>query len=440
MTALEIVFHEFFSFNYQIFFFLPFFCYDVKWRKWGRVRYVGLALLCCLPCSIYYVLTGNGIQNEWIFTFGGWYSTYYLLIVFLAILILLASYEMKVKAAVFFTVGAYIVQHLAQNCYLLLAVFFNVSSQNLAYRIICFVLLMVILLTFHFQIRPQLRKDLREINIESTTMVGFLFFAMLFINVLTSWIYHQEGGDMSAHIGYTFYGALSSILLLILQFGMIDLIEAIRDRKAMNELIEKAEKQYIQSKENIEALNAKYHDFKYRILELVNSHADGDGNAYLDETLRLIENYQDAFQTGNEAMNILLTEKSALCKKEGILLTCFVDGAALSFMKPADIYLLFGNALDNAIEALAEVGEDLPKTIDVSVTKKNGFVVIVVENTCRGDATFVKGMPVTSKEDKSAHGFGTKSIKYIAETYSGNLVMSCADHVFTVRCLIPVPG
>ena len=439
MTMLEVFFHEFFSFNYQLFFFLPFFCCDVKWRKWGPARYLGLVLLCCLPCSIYYAVTGNVFFNQWIFNFGGWYSTYYLLVVFVAIIILLLSCEMKFKAAVFFTTGAYIVQHLAMNCYLLLAVFFNVSGQNLTYRILCFFLLMVIMVTFQFQIRPHLRKDMQEINIESTTVVCFLFLTIIFINVLTSWIYYQEGGDLSGHIGYNYYGGLSSILLLILQFGMVDLTEAVRDKQAMNDLIRKAEKQYIQSKENIEALNAKYHDFKYRILELLTSKQNEEGSAYLNETLQLIENYQDTFQTGNEAMNILLSEKSALCKKENILLTCFIDGAALSFIKPADIYLLFGNALDNAIESLVGTQGEIQKTIDVSVTKKSDFIVVVIENTCRNDVEFVKGMPVTSKADKSSHGFGTKTIRYIVEKYSGNLVMDCTDHIFTVRCLIPAP-
>lgn len=442
MTALRIFFYEFFSFRYQLFFFLPFFCCDVKWRKWGPVRYLALVLLQCLPSSAYYWVTGKEILNHWIFTFGSWYSIYYLLMVFLAILILLLSYEIKLKAAMFFTIGAYIVQHLVTNCFFLLAAFFNVSSLNFAFQTLFFFLFVVMLITFQLQIRPNLKKDLREVNIESATVICFLVFAMIFINVLTSWIYYQEGGNLSGHIGYYFYGGLCSILLLFLQFGMIDLTEAIRDRQAMDDLIQKAEKQYIQSKENVEALNAKYHDFKYRILELIHSNSNGgaEGKDYLDESLRLIENYQDSFQTGNEAMNVLLTEKSAVCKKENILLTCFIDGAAISFMKPADIYLLFGNALDNAIEALLRTKGDTQKTIDISVTRKGSFVVIVVENTCQDDVRFVKGMPLTSKADKASHGFGTKSIKYIAEKYSGNLVMDYANHIFTVRCLIPAPG
>lgn len=437
MSALELLLHEFFTFNYQLMLFLMLFCRDSRPRRLGWLRFALLALAVCVPGTVFFAVTGNTIYNLSILTVG-WYSFYYLGLTFAVMLLLPLCFDMKLKEAAFYSVGAYIVQHLVNNCIQLLAGFFGVSGRNAAFQILCVILLTAIVAVFQRLIRPNVRKDIRNENIQSPAMLTFLLFAMLFINVLTSWIYQQEGGKLSAHPGYYFYGALSSVLLLVLQFGMLDLTEAIRDKEAMDEMMDKAEKQYIQSKENIESLNAKYHDFKYRVLELAGSGGDQDGREYINETLRLIDNYEDSFKTGNEAMNILLTEKSALCKREKILLTCFVDGEAIGFMKPADIYLLFGNALDNAIEALTGSAEpEAERTIDLSVTRKNGFVVISVENTCPNEVAFVNGMPVTSKPDKAFHGFGTKSIKYVTEKYNGNLVITNKDGRFTVRCLLP---
>ena len=438
MSALEIVLHEFFTFSYQFMLFLLLFCRDSKPRKLWYLRYAVLVILLCAPGTVYFLITGGSFYYLEIFTFGGWYSFFYLGFALVAMLLLPLCFEMKLKEAAFFTIGAYITQHLVNNCIQLLAMFFEVRSRNITFQLLCVIILAVVVVVFQRFIRPNVRRDVRDINIESPTMTGFLFFAMLFINVLTSWIYYQEGGEIAKHPGYYWYGALSCVLLLVLQFGMLDLTEAVREKKALDDMVRKAEKQYIQSKENIETLNEKYHDFKYRLLELASSGAKGDGKAYLDETLKLIDNYEDSFRTGSEALNILLTEKSALCKRENILLTVFANGEAISFMKPADIYLLFGNALDNAIEALHGAGEGTERTIDLSVTKKGGFAVISIENASPREVVFENGMPVTSKAEKEFHGFGTKSIKYIVEKYGGNLVISCEEGVFAVRCLIPI--
>lgn len=55
--------------------------------------------------------------------------------------------------------------------------------------------------------------------------------------------------------------------------------------------------------------------------------------------------------TGNDALDAILSEKGLACEQGGIAFRCMADGAAVGFMAPTDIYSLFGNALDNAIEA-----------------------------------------------------------------------------------------
>lgn len=438
MWIVEIIFHEFFSFNYQLFLFLLLLCHDVKWRKQGIFRYIVLALVACIPSSIYYAVLHRIVFNQWIFTFGSWYSNYYIILTFYAAIVLLASCEITIKGAAFYAIGAYIMEHLAANCYLLFAALLGIDYMNLWYQAARFVLLLILILIFQCLIRPHLRRDVREINIESTPMIFFLLIAIILINVLTSWIYYREEGQIIKHPGYCVYGIISSVLLFLIQYGLLNFTEAVNEKKIMHEMLKTMERQYRLSKENVDALNAKYHDFKYRILELVNSDASTSNRTYLKESLDLIETYQNAFQTGNEALNVLLTEKSAVCAGKGIDLTCFVDGEALSFLEYADIYILFGNALDNAIEALDQE-DNIQKIINLNVCVKNNFLVISVENPCDKAVAFSGGVPQTSKKDTTSHGFGTKSIKYIAEKYGGNAVLKWENGEFTVDCLIPIP-
>jgi sensor histidine kinase regulating citrate/malate metabolism len=114
------------------------------------------------------------------------------------------------------------------------------------------------------------------------------------------------------------------------------------------------------------------------------------------------------------------------------------DGKLLSFLSPPDIYSLFGNILDNAIESeLKEKEED--RYINIVASKHGNLVNIYEENYISDLPTFEDGVPVTDKADKAYHGFGTKSIIYVCEKYNGHVRFSAANHVFSVNILLPLP-
>ena len=63
------------------------------------------------------------------------------------------------------------------------------------------------------------------------------------------------------------------------------------------------------------------------------------------------------------------------------------------------------------------------------------MLVIEESNYFSGGLAMDSGLPSTSKGDVSRHGFGTKSIQYIAEQYGGTLDIKVVDDMFflTVR-------
>lgn len=87
--------------------------------------------------------------------------------------------------------------------------------------------------------------------------------------------------------------------------------------------------------------------------------------------------------TGNESLDILLTEKRLKCNSDGIVFSCIADGKLLNFLRPSEISVFFGNALDNSIEA--ECKEDAEKRrIVLNVAKKNDMITISIENYFSG--------------------------------------------------------
>lgn len=109
------------------------------------------------------------------------------------------------------------------------------------------------------------------------------------------------------------------------------------------------------------------------------------------------------------------------------------NGKYIEFMNPMDISALFGNMLDNAIEGVSKVEEKDKRWIHVSIRRKMDFLVICVSNSYQGDISFSHGMPVTQKEDKRYHGYGTKSIRNIVSQYGGTVVFRAEKGWFEVK-------
>ena len=128
-----------------------------------------------------------------------------------------------------------------------------------------------------------------------------------------------------------------------------------------------------------------------------------------------------------------------MCEKEGITLSCIADGRSLGFMKPVDLYSLFGNAIDNAMEAVRAIGDPERRSISLIVRRIGDMISVHVENYFSGSVAFGEdGMPLTSKEDKHNHGFGTRSMRLIVESYDGTISTNTQGDVFHLNALIPV--
>lgn len=194
------------------------------------------------------------------------------------------------------------------------------------------------------------------------------------------------------------------------------------------------ERQYQQSRDNIDAINIKCHDIRHQIRHL-SEDAGTIGTDALNDLERTVEIYDSTMETGNEALDTILTEKNLLCKQKRIQLACVADGRALGFMSPADIYSFFGNALDNAIRAVEELDEP-QRSISVVVREASGIVSIHIENRCAAAPEFVDGLPRTTKDNPDEHGYGVRSMRATVERYGGTLTTIASGGTFQVNAML----
>lgn len=268
--------------------------------------------------------------------------------------------------------------------------------------------------------------------------VLFLVVAALFVNIFLNCIiiYYGDNESIVDMLMHTVYENICCFLLLYVQFSLIERGTLEKELDFTRTLLRETERQYNLSKESIDLINIKCHDLRHQI------RAIGEGKGLSDEAVREIEGaisiYDAKVKTDNEVLDVILTEKSLKCAKEGIELTCVADGRALGFMANADVYALFGNVLDNAINAVMNVhsGE---RTIGVVVRRVGELVSVNVHNCYEGDIDFDEnGLPRT-KQNHDFHGYGMKSIQHIVRQYSGTLSITAKDKIFILNMMIPIP-
>ena len=154
------------------------------------------------------------------------------------------------------------------------------------------------------------------------------------------------------------------------------------------------------------------------------------------QTLRSqIADYEDYVHTGNEFLDIILRNKAANAREKQIDFSAMVDFNGIDFMEPFDISTIFGNALDNAIEASEKLPEEL-RLITVRAESIRDMLVITVENHTLPDASPVEG---TTKKDRFIHGFGIPNIKNAVEKYGGQCSFRQENGTYRLKIIIPLP-
>ena len=203
----------------------------------------------------------------------------------------------------------------------------------------------------------------------------------------------------------------------------------------MQEALRHSQKQYDLQKENIKLINLKCHDLKHQINEYA---LKGKINQeFVKEIQETISIYDANINTGNEVLDIILTEKSLLCNEKGIVLTCMVSQCDLSFIKEGELYSFFGNILDNAINAVSLINNKEKRCIGVNVHQIEKFIAIKVDNYFGGEIDLSSdGLPIT-KKDTNYHGFGMQSIKMIVDKYNGTLNIEIDEDVFILNVIFP---
>ncbi|MCH5315608.1 MAG: sensor histidine kinase [Eubacterium sp.] len=254
----------------------------------------------------------------------------------------------------------------------------------------------------------------------------FAIFILIFaVNIFTG--SYEQNATFNVVL---FNKVLSCVLILFVLFKQSNYINSREENARLQYIMEKQKIQYSIAKENIDQVNVRAHDLKH-FVEIFKS-AGSVPDDVLSEVTAIGNEYDSTYDTGSKALDITLTEKCAGFAANHIAFSVIADGSCLSFMSDVDIYVLFGNLLENAREAVLGIADADNRIIGMHIKKTEQFISIHIENTFGQKPIFEDGLPQTSKSDKDNHGFGTKSIQLVVEKYRGTMKMDCDDKLFSV--------
>ncbi len=168
--------------------------------------------------------------------------------------------------------------------------------------------------------------------------------------------------------------------------------------------------------------NILIHDIKRHLLSIKELTSQNDVeriNKYIDN---LYDNYQIKSlkkYSDNKLINAIINRYVIACNESGIDFFCDIRNIDFSFISDNNITSLFDNLLENALEASRDAEN---KKIEITVFQTNtNYISINVWNYCAKAPNFVNGKLLTTKQNKTIHGFGIKSIERIAKEYEGNV-------------------
>ena len=337
-------------------------------------------------------------------------------------------YKIPVQTACSLCVAGYAVQHIAYQTFMLCSRIGGLETlKNITFITTSLLEMIVFAVAYAvcwFCFGRRIAKY--EYYKNSDVRFDILSIFIVFVCVVLTRVSYILSGFYS--LSPRIYAIVCCTLALVIQFNLYNMLEEKYEREVVSQLWKEERKHYEISKQVVDTINIKCHDLKYKLRE----HDDKLSKEERRSIEKIVNIYDGMVKTGNEVLDVILAENHLQCQANDIKFSFMGNGEALSFISASDMYSLFGNALDNAREAVMNVqGEK--RVINLTVTEKGEFINIDLVNYFQGEIVYVGGEIATSKGiEKEYHGFGIKSMQMLAKKYNGDLRVSVVGDLFSL--------
>lgn len=202
------------------------------------------------------------------------------------------------------------------------------------------------------------------------------------------------------------------------------------------------EKQIQNQLEHYEKMNVLWKDYLAFKHDYVN-HMNCIKSIYKAGNINDLNNYIDqlddkfpvkmTFFTGNYLVDSILSEK----QDDAVAHSSEIDFSGTFDMKlpltNTDLCIILTNAIDNAIECCSKL--DGKSIIKVNSEAIKGYFLLTISNPCKMNCNNSLSL-ITTKSDKTKHGFGIGNIEKAVDNYNGKVDISTVNNQFIMKVII----
>ncbi|MBQ8663295.1 MAG: sensor histidine kinase [Eubacterium sp.] len=236
--------------------------------------------------------------------------------------------------------------------------------------------------------------------------------------------------------------AVSALAILAIVYGVFILFLKTKTAQRESDIFkiqnDMQKKQFYEVQQVTEKNQGMVHDVRnhFLVLQELAKNKDTEGvEKYLQKITSSDLMTPRTKWTGCKILDLILEQKKQEAKGYGIDFEIVSTGTVRMGLREDALVSLFGNLLDNAIEACQKI-VDSPRRIRTTIERKNEMVYINVSNTVAEQPMLVDGIPVSTKKEKDIHGYGFKNIKNIVDRAGGTLLVKGQDDTFTVQIML----
>lgn len=269
---------------------------------------------------------------------------------------------------------------------------------------------------------------------------------LFLIPIATIYIIHNTY-LLTSPVGNTFFFTLTTILLVFINYISFDMYDKLgthaeieKRNLAYEQQLELCNKQSTERELAYQETKRIRHDLNEYLVAIKATLLTGDINTVLSKIDTLLDHNhiykKDVSRSGNLVIDSLINYKHTLVEKEGIKMECNILVPPELPYDSADLCIIIGNLLDNALEATQSLSVE-SRYINLSITQIKGNLSITIENPYNGKLKKDNTLKLLSiKSDIHNHGIGLTSVKQSVDKYNGELLIKTDHNIFNVSIFL----
>ncbi|MDR1702107.1 MAG: GHKL domain-containing protein [Sporomusaceae bacterium] len=276
----------------------------------------------------------------------------------------------------------------------------------------------------------------KEKNRLLLVVVPFLLIAYLSMLYNFDVFYNRRG-----IVPYSYKDTYFLLILVVLVYNIQQFFRRYyrqrQERELLSLQIRLAEESYHNIKNHLQEVGSLKHEIRNHLAALETYLQDGryeEAQAYLSQYARQTGTVAEAVFHDNFLLNAVVGNFMKTADKNGIKVKLNLQANPEHIAEP-DLYSLLMNILENALEACASLSAPGEKFINLTISRRDPYLIIACENSKAGEIVS-RDNNIQTQTPTGGHGYGLWTIGRIVDAYDGMMDIDYNENTFMITTAI----